>query len=288
MNRLWILAIATIAFAACNKDDVKSSFVKTVIPTDINKLFESSGNVNSDTVWVFVQGGPTMDREKNLDDKDENKNTAYPFFTDDYIVYPFQAHHLNSKIATSKEFTFEDAKVESATTAEIVKNVVEHFTSQNKVVYLIGHSYGSFVVNEVLATYGSIARKTISLNGRLDMDEEVWKAFSRGEEYLFDKDGLNPALNPNADNSLEEKNMRKLAAGLGFNRYTKRFKDVDLSDAIFIAASDDKYVGDLTHDAVKLLKNKAEFFLELKDLGHSDIFNPELMEVIISVATADN
>lgn len=272
----------------CSKDNTKeetktttSSFKATVIPSEIERLYEEKGNNASDTVWVYIQGGPTVERGYDLDDYDDSGTPLFPFFDDDLRVYPFQAQNLNPEIETAKEFTFEDAKIESSTTVEIVKKVVEHFKNQNKVVYLIGHSYGSFVVNEVLAKYGNIARKTISLNGRLNIEKELWEGFSRGEEWLYDDKGENPRIySKGNERGILDQNMSKIAAGLGFNRYTEKLKNTDLSDVIFVTSQNDPFVGDFTAEAIEFADQNAETLITLKEAGHSAIFSPYLMNLL--------
>lgn len=279
-NAILPLILLGLFIFSCKKDKDTKGFKHTTISSDITTLFESYGDANSDTVWVYVQGGPVTEREYPFEETYSNGSPLFPDFKDDLRIYPFQAQHLNANISTTENFDFKDAKVESGISSEIVKHIVEHYNGKNKVVYLIGHSFGSFVVNDVLARYGSIARKTISLNGRLDMDDLVWKGFAKGEEWLFNQEGLHPTLNASASSSVEEKNMRKLAAGLGYNRYTQRFANTDLSDALFLTAEDDPYVGDFTQQAIDLLTLKAEALFVMPNFGHGDVFQPSVMKEI--------
>lgn len=288
--RFTYLASLVFILFSCGKDDaVVPVYEPTTISSEISDLFETRGNTDSDTVWVFIQGGPVTQRDYTLEETLPNGDEAYPFITDDLRVYPFQTQHLNMTLATATNFTFENAKVESARSAEIISEVVKHFTSQSKVVYLIGHSYGSFLVNEVLAQYGSIARKTISLNGRLDMDQVVWEGFSEGNEWLFDANGENPFLNSSASNAVEDQNMRKIAAGLGFNRYTDRLANADLSDAIFLTSDNDDLVGDFTQEAIDFLTNQAEGLIILQpNFGHGDVFEPQVFRELHDMIIMDN
>ncbi|MGB1296104.1 MAG: hypothetical protein ACPG6V_11545 [Flavobacteriales bacterium] len=279
-NILAIVLVGLFVFS-CKKDKSEPTFKHSPIPSDITKTFEQKGDEDSDTVWIYVQGGPTEQREYALVDTYSDGSDVYPFFTDDLMIFPYQAQHLDKTIATSELFNFEDAKEESEKTAEIVVNIANHFTSKNKVVYIIGHSFGSLVVHEILAKFGNPARKMLSLNGRMDMDEVVWKGFSKGEEWLFDNSGLNPMLNTGAVSTLEEKNMRKLAAGLGHNRYTELFANragLDLSNVLFLTAEDDKYVGDYTQKSLDYLGAKAELMFVLPQAGHSDVFIPSILK----------
>lgn len=273
---------------SCKKDKDDNAFKHTSISKDISTLYESYGDTNSDTVWVYVQGGPVTQREYPFEETYQDGDLIYADFNDDLRIYPYQAQHLNPNIAITKTFNFNDAKVESGITSEIVKTIVEHFNQEDKVVYLIGHSFGSFVVNDVLAKYGSIARKTISLNGRLDMDDVVWQGFSKGEEWLFNQEGINPTLNHSASNSIEENNMRKLAAGLGYNRYSQKLANTDLSDALFLTAEDDEFVGDFTQQSIDFLNSKAEKLFVVPNFGHSDVFNPDFMKELHHLIIQDN
>lgn len=282
MKKIFLVLASVALIISCEKDDDGGSlsFEHTILPSNINDLFEGKGDANSDTVWVYSQGGPVTEREYGFEDQYDDGSDAYPFITDDYRVYTFQTQHLNSNIALDETFTFEHAKVEAAMNSEIVKRVVEYFTQQNKVVYLVGHSYGSLVVNDVLARYGSIARKTISLNGRLDMDQVVWEAFSKGEMWTFDGNGENPSYNSAQDDlSVSAINMKRLAAGLGYNRYTTLLSNVDLSDAIFLTSTKDEQVGDFTQEAIDLLNDKAEALLSI-DGGHGDVYHPVTLKQI--------
>ena len=278
MRYILSLFLLTGLLTSCKKDKSTQAFIPTKIPLNINNLFEFKGDLNSDTVWIYVQGGPVTQRDYAFEELYDDGSDLYPFIKDDLRVYPYQAQHLNKNIADEINFDFNDAKIESATSSEIVKLIVEHFNKQSKVVYLVGHSFGSFIVNDVLARYGSIARKTISLNGRLEMDDLVWKGFAKGEVWLFNAQGLNPTLNTSATSTTEEKNMRKLAAGLGYKRFTELYVNTDLSDAIFLSGEDDPYVGDFTQNTKDFLTSRAEELFIIPNFGHSDVFHPDVMK----------
>ncbi|MCY4562088.1 MAG: hypothetical protein OXC03_07285 [Flavobacteriaceae bacterium] len=271
-----------------DQDNSEDNFSHTVLPDAIEDLFEMKGDIESDTVWVYIQGGAVLDRDYPLNssnssgcsncDQDEAEVFDYPYFVDDLIVYPFQSQHLNPYIHRESELTFEQAKIESALSAEIIKKVIDHFNTMEKTIYLIGHSYGAFLVNEILSKYGSIARKSISLNGRLDMDQVVVDGFSEGIVWLFDENGQNPYEAKVPEEYASEikliSNLSKLNAGLGFNRYTEKLAEVDLSDAIFLFSEYDMNVGDFTPEAIKLLKetNPAEHLIILENGTHETIF----------------
>jgi len=203
-----------ISLTSCDKDDPivtpQTGYMETVISSTVTDLYTSMGDAASDTVWVYLQGGPVKEHEGF-----DLEESEYTWFADDLRVYPRQTQTINNTIAEEDDFTFEDAKKENENTAKIVNDVVTHFKDQGKVVYIIGHSYGACVAQEVLRLYGPIASHTMILNGRIDMDADVWTGFSKGESWLFDEQGLNPTFDTDNDGELEMQNMNKMAAGAG-------------------------------------------------------------------------
>lgn len=269
---LFYLLISS--FISCKKDQYVP-FQPTVVPTNISELYETKGDLNSDTVFIALQGGPVSIRSYDIE---SSPGYNYPFFEDDLRVYPYQVQHMNESFKTATNFTHSDAVSENLKTVKIVHDVIKHFKSQGKVVYLIGHSFGAFISQEVLYQYGTIAERTIVLNGRLDMDTEVWKGYARGEGWGFDANGLNPSLKSDQQGDREGMNMSILAAGLGFHRYTQRLANVDLTKSVFLSCEDDKAVGRWTDTEKQFITNKiGSYALSIPDIGHNDIFEPILL-----------
>ncbi len=122
------------------------------ITSDINDLYEFRGDSTKDTVWVFLQGGVIVERDYDLNLKTGPEEVdKFLFFTDDFIVYPFQSQQLNPSLHHNFDLTFEQSKVESSLSVEIAQKIVNHFVDMDKTVYVIGHSYGAFMVHELLA-----------------------------------------------------------------------------------------------------------------------------------------
>lgn len=275
-----------------SENQMNIQFAHTTVPSDIHDLFEFRGDATKDTVWVFLQGGATDERDYNLNEISRGTD-LFPYFTDDFIVYPFQSQQLNPSLHHHFDLTFEQAKVEASLSVEIAQQVIKHYVDMNKTVYVIGHSYGAFMVHELLAEYSHTARKYISLNGRLDMNEKVWKGFSMGEFYYFDEDGktliqLSPEIP--ADELRFEHNMGRLNAGLGFNRYTEKLAQIDLSNALFLTAEKDRAVGVYTPETIEFLteKNPAEELITISG-GHGQIFEEaDRMEELHNLIVMDN
>ena len=288
--RLTYLFLFSILIYSCSKEESsktteKLKYKATQLPEDINKLFDVRGESSADTVWVYLQGGP--DQKKNLELEDgSDDGKEFDFFLDDLRVYPLQAQHLNTDLFNYTDFNYEYSVKENNTAVKVVKKVIQHFKDQDKVVYLIGHSYGAFMVQEFLKEYGNLAHASAVLNCRLDMDEVVWKRGQNGKAYVFDSSGKNPKeqdlTNPPPGANLQQaQNSAILASGLGTTRYTKALKDVDLSKTIFYGNSGDDAVGRWSEAEINFLKSKSTQYF-YNSGGHSEVFDYESMKRLVS------
>jgi hypothetical protein len=61
---------------------------------------------------------------------------------------------------------------------------------------------------------------------------------------------------------VEDKNMAKLASGLGYKRYMDLLKDTDLSNVIYVYGKTDEQVGSLSKEELEFLKFKKVEILE--------------------------
>lgn len=90
-----------LALSACSKDRDNNaennplSYQATKLPDDIHKFYDAKGDNAADTVWVFLQGGPDMKKNFELE-PESTEGKDYDFFLDDLRVYP---HRLNTSTA---------------------------------------------------------------------------------------------------------------------------------------------------------------------------------------------
>ncbi len=279
-----------------SKNQNNLEFAHTTIPSDINDLYEFRGDSRKDTVWVYIQGGAMVERNYDLNEKTgPQKVDKFPFFTDDFIVYPYQSQQINPSLHQNFDLTFEQAKIESSITVEIAQKVIEKYLNLDKTVYVFGTSYGAFVVNELLAiSKGKMARKYISMYGRLDMNELLWKGYLMEEFYFFDSDGKTLIKSDEtipAEERRYENNMARLNAGLAFNRYTEKLANTDLSDVIFITGKNDQIVGTFLPKTIEFLTeiNPSERLLVLPGT-HGQIFedDPQNFKELYDFIVMDN
>ncbi|QTD37541.1 hypothetical protein JL193_15910 [Polaribacter batillariae] len=225
------------------------------MPESLQKLGYSFGNPNSNTVIINTQGGPMINLLtdsfksifKEAGDINEDKY---------FLINVHQAQTLKPEKFIMSEISFEQAKAYSKETSKMLYDLISYFKSENKKVYIVGISFGSFVGEGLIAEYGNIADGYLLAVGRLDMTEEIWKAYSKGIAASFKEDAINVVVGSRSDDEVTTVNIRKIAAGFGHNRYTKLLENTDLSNLTYLYAKSDQNVGKLTDDEIKFLKSK--------------------------------
>ncbi len=251
---LSAIAIISIAFIlSCSKDDepvVAHPFI------EIKDDATFHGNLKSNIVVVNTQGGPVTE----LDDDFLKEIIQESKMNDALFVNVHQAQTKEPHLFTKTDITFDDAKKYDKSSVERLKKVVNYFKEKNKKVFVLGISFGAFMTQELIASYGiDVADGYLIMVGRLDIDEDTWKPFSEGKmtEYVYDNNGDYTIKLVTDELDVEERNMNRLAAGLGFNRYTERLKGInDLSKITYIYGTKDEQVGPLSEDETKFLEDR--------------------------------
>ena len=267
-------------------------FLLTIIKADgtshIYQNFIYQGNPESDTVLIYSQGGPSLhlDVDEFLYDilasaPDEKIRNAL-------MVYVHQYQTKHHEVFQKKEITFAEAKKFDINTTKMFKNTIDYFKSKGKKVYLLGVSFGAFVIQDYLATYGSkdIDGAVIGV-GRLLMPKAFWQAFSRGEERSY-KDGvklITTKATMGSEKDFSHRNLTKIAAGLGYKRYTKLLKDVNLSNVIYIYGEKDENVGRLSSEEIEFLHKKGVKVAKSKG-GHEKAAEEFVLPALHRVMTA--
>jgi len=249
-----------------NNIKVKSGKImeKINLPKELKEKVVVFGNPESDKVLVNAQGGPMVELDvvefKSIVNGDAGIATEDMFFVDVH-----QCQTLETKFYSENEIGFDEAKNCDKESVDTLAKVVEYFKKQNKKVYVLGISFGAFVVEDLLARYDNIADKYIIEVGRLEMPEEVWKKFSEGNYcgFEYDKNGKVKIVPINAsdagmDNNggIADKNTSRLAAGLGYKRFTELLKDKKMDNVIYVYGNRDEQVGRLTENEIKFLQSK--------------------------------
>ncbi len=233
---------------------VSSQSDDNVLPENIADLVYAVGNRDSDTVIVNAQGGPIPELETHFFE------FVFSFVDLEqyYLINAHQVQTINPIDFMEHEVTFEEAKIAAAESTQMLADIVQYFKSEGKKVYVVGLSYGAFIVTDFIATYGNIADGYLIMIGRLDMPDEVWTVFAEGRMVGF-VDGVEiapvdaEAAGMGGEGEFVDANMARLAAGLGYKRFTALLEGADLSNVIYGYSHFDEQVGRLTSEEIDFL-----------------------------------
>lgn len=275
IKHVVVLFFLLIFAVSCHKDDDTQD---TDISLDaISDIATFHGDLKSDAVVVNCQGGPVTTLEdatlKELIGLTQAQSTLF--------VNVHQVQTKDPEKFKTADITFAQAKTYNKTSIDYVKRVIDHLRGQNvKKVYVLGISFGSFVAQELIASHGiDVADGYLILAGRLDIDEETWKPFSQGKQtkYVYDSEGNYTIQVSDAETSVEQRNMARLASGLGHHRYTNRLDTIaDLSKITYVHGERDEAVGRLSRAEIDFLKGKGTKVGVSKKGSHDDAINTGL------------
>ncbi len=273
---LIFLTFLFITFSSCEKDKPITATEEPAPSLDeIADIATFHGNKESNIVVINTQGGPLTELDiKTLKEIISESKTDSVFY-----VNVHQEQTKNPARFREADITFEQAKEADLKSVEYLKRVVDFFNMQkDKKVYVLGISFGAFMTQELIATHGTdIADGFLIVVGRLDIDEEFWKDyFSQGKFAYFDYDekGDYSIVFGGEGGDPEDRNTARLAAGLGYNRYTKKLDYLkDLSKVTYVYGNRDGAVGALTEKELQFLKSKNTHVLVVDGGDHEDGIN---------------
>ncbi|CAV19547.1 MULTISPECIES: hypothetical protein [Vibrio] len=230
--------------------------------------FESYGNESSEVVIINAQGGAFPDLERNF--------LREMFSWLDLGRYMLlNVHQTQTKPGSdfeSREITFEDAKEADKQSVLWLSETINKFKDSGKRVYVVGASFGAFMVQESLATQGNVADGYLLMVGRLDMPSEVWTEFAGGRMVGFEDnntivDFSAQEAGMGGDGLYTDINMAKLSAGLAYNRYSETLKGLDMRNVTYVYAASDEQVGALTEAETSFLREHGAKVI-IKDTDH--------------------
>ena len=241
------------------------------MPDSLRRLGHSIGNSHSDIVLLSCPGGPEFDL--NYTEFKRSYEETYKLDLEKiFIINVHQYQTLYPEKFMDKEYiySFDECKTYVTHNALYVNQLIHFFKSQGKTVYVVGCSYGGFIVSDAIAQGGNIADGYILTSSRVDMTPELWKIFASGQFTIFDDDATSIIPADNIDYPLPEyllDCMAKMAAGLGHKRYSELLQNTDLSNVTYLTGTKDKAVGKLTPDEIAFLKSKGANVI-IKDTDH--------------------
>jgi len=255
-----------LTFLSCTKkDDIIPDAFK-----EISDIATFHGNLEGNIVVINTQGGP----ETQLDDETLNEFIYETQAQAALFVNVHQEQTKNPSQFTASDITFDQAKEFDTQSVATLKRVVNFFKNQQgKTVYVLGISFGAFMAQELIAAHGiDVADGYLIVVGRLDIDENTWQPFSQGKftEYIYDNNGDYTITLLGDGPNAEQRNMARLAAGLGYNRYTDRLNSIsDSSKITYVYGDRDEQVGPLSTLEIQFLNGKGAKVV-LADGGNHD------------------
>ena len=274
-----------------------SEYSSTELPVKDLDLFLSNNNWSSDTVLVYVQGGPDFKLRLN-----ENDALALMTNAKDVLkVYPYQSSILNPRILTAKPgINLEQARFELKNSSEILKRTLNYLHKKNKKIFLIGFSHGATICSEYLASEEKIPVQKIYLIGNqlnntseLKMHDDLktgeiirWKD---GEEPIhFDLFYDIPKDFPMKNHySIIANNIKNLEYSSYRNNYCELIKSCHFNKINMIYATKDESAGPVSLQEITFLDSLNVNYFEL-ETTHQGLINQQNMNAIWNHIQTDN
>lgn len=218
-------------------------------------------NPEADTIIIGLHGGP-------LDNLALGEFEYFESISTFSVLELMQYQHINSEVLHDPNITLNQAVAMNDTTVAMIKKAVNHYNELDKVVVLIGHSFGGFLLHEYLDDYG-ISEKNIviSLGARFNLNQQIVDFLLLGHQFEFEEDGLTVDIDgipPEA-----EKTTVTFVASLAQNRYVDSLQTKDLEKLMVVYGMLDQAIGRLLPDELEMLNNTNATVLELVNGGHS-------------------
>ena len=241
------------------------------MPHFFRRLGQSIGNSDSDVVLLSCPGGPEFalnytEFKRSYEDT-YNIDTSKIFIIN---VHQYQTLYPEIFVDADHLYSFDECKTYATHNALYLNQLIHFFKSEGKTVYVVGCSYGGFIVSDAIAQGGNIADGYILTSTRIDMTPELWEIFADGQFTLFEDDATSVIPPHDMYYPLPEHmvdSMAKMAAGLGHKRYSELLQNTDLSNVIYLTGTQDKAVGKLTDDEIAFLKSKGAKVI-IKETDH--------------------
>lgn len=244
---------------------------------DTTALWVAHGAAVSDTVVINCQGGPAA--VLKFEEAGRSNLRYLPGYDRYQIAYLHQAQTRRTDwYRPGTPFMRHDAEAAVEETSAMLAQALTYFKQRGKVVFVIGTSYGAFVIQHYLAHHPSQADRYVLVAGRLDMTPAMVAETEAGWAGSFAEDGStylpadrtpDPADTPADRQARRVKNLLK--AAIGAPRYTEALANADLSNVVYFYAANDQAVGALTPAEVDFLEARGATVTTTRD-GHSDTF----------------
>ena len=281
--RLIMICFCLFSIVACTAQP-GDNYVPTQLPKDTTTLWYTPDEAYRDMILISCPGGP--DSILEFRSRDESRYRYLPNYDDYTVISMYQAQSFNRSMYYYEDlFTFEDAAYEVEISVEMLHRAIEYFIQRGKRVYVVGASYGAFIVQNYLKTRNPMADHYFIFSGRLDVEQEMVAENLKGNSGSYTADGLHYIPDQRPIN-FEDRDMdtredvvsNLLKAAIGKYRYTEELKGMDLSDVTYVYAENDQNVGRLRTKEIQFLeKHGASVYVD--DRGHTKTWQKWIDEI---------
>ncbi len=263
---ILVMILCLIILTSCAKKEEETPLD---ISQEIKEFIYFQGEESASSVLLYSQGGPGFELSE------EEVKLFFQGFnsTDILMANVHQAQTLQPNAFADNDISLNEAINFNAESVENLAKVITFFKNQNRTVYVLGVSYGAFIVQELIAKKGiNIADNYLIMTGRLDLNDAIWQGASEGKNGFF-QNGITPVVNANPETDVIERNSNRMFAGVGMNRYTERLNTIDdLSKITYVYGTQDNAVGSLTAEEVQFLQLKNATIIAGNG-NHDETFN---------------
>ena len=245
----------------------------TRLPDDVTELYEivPDGAADSDTVWLFSQGGPIARLSS------AHELTKFDGYGGKILVNVHQVQTYNPGLVDDERLdSLARLQAEVDVSVEILDRVIRHFKDRGKRVVVFSHSFGSFVLPRYLALKGpGAADRYVIAAGRLDIESKMYEsrldALFEGDTVAYFYEGGTTLtavdltelsadeLGFELEDGMLPRSERVFSAfqgTLGRHRYTELLAKTDLSKVIYVYGTMDMAIGGLTEAEIAFLESR--------------------------------
>ena len=244
----------------------------TALPEDVAELFIEDGNLNADVALVVVADGPlsTLEMSPLFDEWRDSV----------HLVFVHQAQTWNPSIGLPG-FDFKDAQHESTISTRVLARVTTHLRKSKSTVLAYGASYGAHLLQDTIDSKEKLFDAVGLTAGRVDMDEDLWRATRAGKRVLFDFRTqewihVGPLFEPGQSNA-----EGLLRSALGHKRNSALLAESDLSHVVFQFGDRDRTVGALSDSEIEFLLQRGAKVLPEEGLDHNEMTSPQALRRLL-------
>lgn len=258
--QIHIIGMLVMLLLGCTKEAQQEK--NRMISQSIKSLGYFLGSEDANRVVIMVQGGPSLELEKEYFEK------ATASISKDKVLL-INIHQGQ----TEKPDFFLDEEPSESQISEVTQKTIDnsitltkYFKDQGRHVYIAGASYGASLVQELMHRKGtSFADKFLIMVGRLKYEAAFIEAL-KSKQWPYFENGI-LQIEDATETDIVGINIQKLAVDVLQHDFIQRFENFDLSNVAYVYSTSDESVGPLTHEELDFL-NKKKVPITISKLDH--------------------